>query len=310
MASSFRSLRSISVFAIAACASVAGAQAQWLPPIGAAPPAEIAQRLRAEGYVLVGPLHRNQTVYLVDVSAGPAGRQRLVIDAWSGAILQRFVVRPRSLATGHGGYGGDYVFGGGDFAGPPPLGPPPARDFFAVPGGNYAYGGSPDVRIPSDIGPVYPPESPSRRKVRPRPASAPHRQPETTPATASAPTETPIKPADAGANATVKDNPVSTGAAAAPSSSPASPLDVAQPTDASAKANESAAGASPASSQEAPKDATPRATVPTAAPAPAQTQAKNAAQPQTPAPPKSAPPVVEKQRDKSKVNDVPVNPLE
>ena len=68
-------------------------EAQWFPPIGAASPHEIAERLRAEGFVLIGPLRRNDTVYLADVNAGPAGRERLVIDAWSGEVLQRFVSR-------------------------------------------------------------------------------------------------------------------------------------------------------------------------------------------------------------------------
>ena len=71
---------------------------QWFPPFGAASPREIVERLRAEGYVLVGPLRRNDTVYLADVIGGPAGRERLVIDAWSGEILQRFVARPRLRA--------------------------------------------------------------------------------------------------------------------------------------------------------------------------------------------------------------------
>jgi hypothetical protein len=103
---------------VMAFAPASSTDAQWLLPFGAAPPAEIVQRLRAEGYVLAGPLERRDTVYLADVTHGPRGRERLVIDAWSGEILQRFLVRRRG-----------FVPEGGEFSEPPPLGPPPARDF-------------------------------------------------------------------------------------------------------------------------------------------------------------------------------------
>ncbi len=106
-------------FAVAAALAMASpASAQWLFPFGAAPPAEIVQRLRAEGFVLAHPLIRKDTVYLGDVVRGPRGRERLVIDAWSGEILQRFLARR-----------GGFVPEGGEFTEPPPLSPPPARDF-------------------------------------------------------------------------------------------------------------------------------------------------------------------------------------
>jgi len=90
--------------AFTALAGVSTAGAQWFPPIGAAAPREIVERLRADGYVLIGPLQRRETVYLADVNAGRAGHERLVIDAWSGAILQRFVYRPRYARPGSGGF--------------------------------------------------------------------------------------------------------------------------------------------------------------------------------------------------------------
>src|SRR5208337_3977737 len=121
MAEFYRRLRQLvacAAFAgVTAFALVPSVDAQWLP-FGAAPPGEIVQRLRAEGYVLIHPLERRDTVYLADVASGPAGHERLVIDAWSGEILQRFVVR-------RGGYAPE----GGEFSEPPPLGPPPARAF-------------------------------------------------------------------------------------------------------------------------------------------------------------------------------------
>ncbi len=131
--------------------------------MGAASPNEIAERLRAEGFVLVGPLHRNDTVYLADVNAGPAGRERLVIDAWSGEILQRFV--PRNPNSRPGAAGG-YVIERGEFDIPPPLAPPPARDFFVGPGGsgNLAYGGPGNARIPEAVGPINPLERNSKNE--------------------------------------------------------------------------------------------------------------------------------------------------
>ena len=42
---------------------------------------------------LTAPLMRRPGVYLADVSAGPAGYQRLIIDARSGQVLERFPVR-------------------------------------------------------------------------------------------------------------------------------------------------------------------------------------------------------------------------
>ncbi len=132
--------------AAAAFSVVAAADAQWFPPLGAAPPGEIVERLQAEGYVLIQPLRRNGTVYLADVRAGTGGHERLVLDAWSGEILQRFVARPRIGRSGSE----TYFVEGGEFSSPPPLGPPPARDFFA-------YGGPPDAQ-PPPLGPVGRPE--------------------------------------------------------------------------------------------------------------------------------------------------------
>ena len=77
-------------------AFVPAAMAQWLPPPwGAAFPGEIERSLEARGYVLKAPLIRRPGVYLADVSAGPAGYQRLIIDARSGQILERFAAPGR-----------------------------------------------------------------------------------------------------------------------------------------------------------------------------------------------------------------------
>ena len=207
---SFKMLRLVAGL-VGAYAASGSAQAQWLPPLGAAPPGEIVQRLSAQGYVLIGPLRRNQTVYLADAN-GPGGRERLVIDAWSGEILQRFVARPRSANPA---VRGGYLVEGGEFSAPPPLGPPPARDFFPGPG--YAYGAPSDVPGPSTVGPVGPPESQPRPK-RPRPAATPHKPGETKPATASAPSEQAAKPPQSGVGA--PGAPAPAGGAPTPSSAP------------------------------------------------------------------------------------------
>ena len=126
----FWRLRLVATCAAAAFATtfalVPSADAQWLLPFGAAPPAEIVNRLRAEGYVLARPLERRDTVYLADVVRGPHGRERLVIDAWSGEISSGFSLAAEGFAPE-----------GGEYSEPPPLGPPPAGDFRE---GDFGYG--------------------------------------------------------------------------------------------------------------------------------------------------------------------------
>ncbi|HTR12287.1 MAG TPA: hypothetical protein VMI72_03280 [Roseiarcus sp.] len=236
--------------ALAALAAVfmgTAAEAQLLP--GAAPRLEIAERLRANGYSLIGPLKRRDTVYLADVQGGDGGRQRLVIDAWSGEILQRFVARP----------GGGYVVRGGEFDGPPPLGPPPKQDFLAQPG--YAYGQPQEE-------PAAPPRSRhshSRTKQRPATEVSKRTEPERSQPTAASPPNAAPEPATPAEAAKEPDKPETPTAApqAAPAPSPAAPT------------------------AEARKSAPPAASPTAAASAPAA-----------------------KADEKSKPNDVPVNPLE
>lgn len=163
----------------AACAATGAAQAQWFPPFGAVPAGAIVQRLHAQGYTLIRPLRRNQTVYLAYVNAGTTWRERLVIDAFSG--VQRFVARRRSLGPAFGGYIGE----GREFSASPPLGPPPARDFYSPPG-NFAYGAPFDVGIPSPVAPVGP------REAKPKPR--PHMPAEMKHARSSPPSEQAAKP--------------------------------------------------------------------------------------------------------------------
>ena len=123
------------------------ATAQWLqPPWRAAWPGEIERSLEAQGYVLTAPLIRRPGVYLADVSAGPAGYQRLVIDARSGQILERFTAAGR--ARGPALASRVDVFGGL----PPPSGES-SRPLGPAPAVKPAYGRQGNVHIPATISP-------------------------------------------------------------------------------------------------------------------------------------------------------------
>ena len=92
-------LTSSALGGLIAFAFAPAATAQWLPPWRAASPGEIERSLEAQGYGLIAPLVRRPGIYLADVSAGPAGYQRLVVDARSGQILERFMASRSSLGT-------------------------------------------------------------------------------------------------------------------------------------------------------------------------------------------------------------------
>ena len=104
---------------------------------------------------------------LPDVGAGPADYQRLVIDARSGEILQRFVAPRR--------WGPQLAERGGLLAGPPPPGfaePGPSGGFSTMPDGGpaarSAYGGPTGVRIPAAISPVGSPDALPATKPKPK----------------------------------------------------------------------------------------------------------------------------------------------
>ncbi len=248
--------------AFLALAVAPAAQAQWFSPFGAASPGEIVQRLQAQGYRLTGPLYRRNTVYLADVIAGRAGRERLIIDAWSGEILQRFVLRRGHWRRGFGG----------EFAEPIPpgvFGPPPASDF-------------------SDDRPARGSEEPIKPRARPR--STANREPAETAPAAGAPAPAPLVSPSAAPSAAVNPN--------------------APPSASSSAETKAAAPPSPAVTGKAPKaDAAAAARLETEPPpsgAPARTEAQSAKA----ASPPPAPVPVPKSNDKSKVNDVPVMPLD
>ena len=167
-----RRLASSAVAGLVALATLPAATAQWAPAWGwAAPPADIEQRLEAQGYVLVAPLRRRPGIYLADVRAGPTGYQRLVIDARSGDILERFIAPPRTeygvRFNGFGGLPPQGAFGPPGFS-VAPNGGPPMRS---------AEGGPPDVRIPSAVSPFGSQFAPSLTKPKPKSAATDRKTP-------------------------------------------------------------------------------------------------------------------------------------
>ena len=152
-----------------AFAAVPVAMAQWLPPWRAGVSAgEIAHQLEAQGYMLIAPLQRRPGVYLADVRAGPAGYQRLVIDARNGGIIERFISPPRSFSP-------EFAARDGEFDQPPPgVVHPPGYGFDGRNGGTAprsAYGGPTEVHIPTAISP-YGQSAPGSPKPKPPAATA------------------------------------------------------------------------------------------------------------------------------------------
>ena len=122
---------------------VPAATAQWLPPRwGAAFPGDIERSLEARGYVLTAPLLRRPGIYIADVSAGPVGYRRLIVDARSGQILESFPASGRMWGPVLAARGDEF----GEPAYPGVGGPPPNGEFSGSPGGSppakSAYGGS------------------------------------------------------------------------------------------------------------------------------------------------------------------------
>jgi hypothetical protein len=188
-----------------AFAFVPSLTAQWLqPPWRAAWPGEIERSLEAQGYVLTAPLIRRPGVYLADVSAGRAGHERLVIDARSGLILERFTAAGRA-------WGPTLASRGEEFGGLPPPGlggPPPSRESSGplepAPAAKPAYGGRGNVHIPAVISPYDGGGAPAAAKPKPRSVLAERKPPAAKP---GAPTINPPLPPPAPREAAKADGP-------------------------------------------------------------------------------------------------------
>jgi hypothetical protein len=154
--------------AFIAIAFIPPATAQRAPPWGALFPGDIERSLESQGYVLTAPLMRRPGVYLADVSAGPAGHQRLIIDARSGQVLERFPAPGRKWGPTLAAR--DEEFGDPQFDG---VGPPPYRGFSgpAAPVSPMANAGPANVRIPTAVSPYGVPETRAGTKAKPKSAS-------------------------------------------------------------------------------------------------------------------------------------------
>ena len=223
------------------------ARAQGLFSFFAPSPHDIARGLDQSGYALTRPLARRGDVYLADVVvAGRGDAERLVIDAQTGRIVQRYRVQPvrwrdtpREVNTDDGMWGPE-PRPPADFNRPAPL-----RDEFAREENDPAYGTGAPRTTSSDLS--DPIETP-----KPKPHEVKHK---------SAPVaKTPATRTEASAGA----------AATAPAATPAS-LEAAHPARSDAPASAAAPAASP-TTVTAKTDAasTPPAAVKAPAPAPAE----------------------------------------
>ena len=154
--------------AFIAIAFISPATAQWAPPWGAPFPGDVARSLEAQGYVLTAPLMRRPGVYLADVSAGPAGQQRLIIDAGSGQVLERFPAPGRK-------WGPAFAVRDEEFGEPQPggLGPPFNLRFSGpvAPVAPMANAGPANARIPTAVSPYGVTETRAGTKAKPKSAS-------------------------------------------------------------------------------------------------------------------------------------------
>lgn len=163
---------------LVAFAYIPAATAQWIAPWRAASPGEIERSLEAQGYGLIAPLVRRPGIYLADVSAGPGGRQRLIIDARSGQILERFIAPSRM-------WGPALAARDEEFGEPPPpgVGPPLGFGFSgppeAAPAAKSAYGGPANVHVPAAISPYGAGEAPVATKAKSKSGSTERKAPPT-----------------------------------------------------------------------------------------------------------------------------------
>jgi hypothetical protein len=178
-------LTSSALGGLIAFAFAPAATAQWLPPWRAASPGEIERSLEAQGYGLIAPLVRRPGIYLADVSAGPAGYQRLVVDARSGQILERFMTPGRV-------WGPAFAARDEEFGEPPPpgVGSPGLSGLPAIaPAVKKSYGGPANVHIPAAISPYGAGEAPGGTKPKAKSVST-----EREAATTKPPSNPPLPP--------------------------------------------------------------------------------------------------------------------
>jgi len=301
----------VAAFALAAALLSGGAtsaSAQWLFNWdNALPPMQVERMVQASGYRLTGPVMRHGPVYLANVLGRENDRERLVIDARDGRLLQRY----GAPATRR-----QYALSG-DWSGQPGPQGSPGDDLFD------RQDGFPPPRPPADVygdaqdGPLRdaplvtappaprPDARPSGQVARTDDPSIPYIIP-APPAAAHAPALEKPKLKQQVRRKKPEPTPVAQ-PAMAPADGKSTTTAVAQPTaNPSAPADHPAAITPNVSAPAKPK--TDSASEPVAA-APRVAAAKPAAAPETaPAPPAAPPPKAA--QSKPALNDVPVAPLE
>jgi len=182
-------------------------------------PYEIERRLAASGYALTGPLTMRGDVYLADVIVRGEGPERLVIDAQSGRIIERYRGRAdrwrEAAAPPPSGWGDDPRLWNGPRP-PAPIGPDiaPPDAFTLPPPANVLEAPKPKAKAvetkpkfaPKPAAPVASVNNPPPAAVAPAATSAVAPPP----AASSSPAAVPASP-----------SPAPSAAAAPPSSPPA-----------------------------------------------------------------------------------------
>jgi hypothetical protein len=222
---------------------------------GSPSPYEIERQLAASGYELTGPLTMRGDVYLADVIVRGEGPERLVIDAQSGRVVERYRGRAdrwrEAAAPPPSGWGDDPRLWNGPRP-PAPIGP--------------------DVAPPASFEPARPSvlETPKAENSKLKPKAA-EIKPKTTPKPPTPVANVTNPPPAAVVPAPTATIPVAPPAAASsPAAVPASPAAI--PASPSAAA---AASPSPAPAIEAAKADAPSAAKPTPAVAPVKSKAVN-----------------------------------
>jgi hypothetical protein len=247
--------------ALVLLAAPTAAQAQgFFFLFGSPSPYEIERQLAASGYVLTGPLTMRGDVYLADVVVRGEGPERLVIDAQSGRVVERYrgrVDRWRQAAA------------------PPPSGWSDDPRFWDGPRPPAAVG--PDAAPPDSFEPIKPNvlEAPKADSYKPKPKAA-ETKPKWTPKPAAPVANVTNPPPAVVVPAPTATTPVASppAAASSPATVPASP----SPALSAAAAPASpapAASPSPAPSIEAAKADASSVAKPPPAPAPTKSKAVN-----------------------------------
>ena len=309
-----------------------GAQAQFFNMDSALPAPQIERMVQASGYRLTGPVMRNGPVYLADVLGRENDPERLVIEANSGRLLQRYRAPARHERYVSNDWGGQprQQFLGGWFDREDDLAPPRRQQPTAS--GDWSgdrppasqsqgwFGREEEVappRPPARIGPTVgsdaasPHVPPANNVARGDDATAPYviMGPDHAPAAAQdAPLEKPrIKPQ--ARHRKPEPTPVAQplpppGAKPTPVAQPAAPA----PSHSDAASEPASAPPPRVADTKSLAPSRPETTVTPMGPAPHVVETKPAAQPpQTAA---AAPPAPKAPAHKPAVNDVPVDPLE